>query len=120
MADRSALLGAKLRVLKSLVFGAGAGPGLSQGWGTPVFFAVGTVGYDPQPHDVVLIPGHAGLYAPEGYDSGHGDPDTAFEASPVRIDATYLTPAQHNNPMEPHATLAVWRDGLLHPSVVLV
>ncbi len=66
------------------------------------------VGYEPQPHDVVLTPGHTGLYAPAGYDSGRGDPDRAFEASPVRIDATYLTPAQHNNPMEPHATTAVW------------
>lgn len=43
------LLGAKIRLLKSLVIGAGAGPGLSQGWGTPVFSAVGTVGYDPLP-----------------------------------------------------------------------
>jgi outer membrane protein OmpA-like peptidoglycan-associated protein len=43
------LLGAKLRVLRSLVIGAGAGPGLTQGWGTPVFFAVGSVGYAPLP-----------------------------------------------------------------------
>ncbi len=51
-ASAELLLGAKLRVLKSLVFGAGAGPGLSQGWGTPVFSAVGTVGYDPLPAKV--------------------------------------------------------------------
>ncbi len=43
------LLGAKLRLLRSLVVGAGAGPGLTQGWGTPVFFAVGSVGYEPLP-----------------------------------------------------------------------
>ncbi|MEP7123688.1 MAG: OmpA family protein [Byssovorax sp.] len=43
------LLGAKLRLLKSLVLGAGAGPGLTQGWGTPVFFAVGSVAYSPLP-----------------------------------------------------------------------
>ena len=43
------LLGAKLRLLKSLVIGAGAGPGLTQGWGTPVFFAVGSVAYAPLP-----------------------------------------------------------------------
>jgi OmpA-OmpF porin, OOP family len=43
------LLGAKLRLLRSLVIGAGAGPGLTQGWGTPVFFAVGSVGYEPLP-----------------------------------------------------------------------
>ncbi len=43
------LLGAKVRVLRSLVLGAGAGPGLTQGWGTPVLFAVGSVGYEPLP-----------------------------------------------------------------------
>ncbi|MFO0761034.1 MAG: OmpA family protein [Byssovorax sp.] len=43
------LMGAKLRPLPPLVFGVGAGPGLTHGWGTPVFFAVGTIGYDPRP-----------------------------------------------------------------------
>ncbi|MEZ4300026.1 MAG: OmpA family protein [Polyangiaceae bacterium] len=43
------LLSAKLRVFKSFVIGAGAGPGISQGWGTPVFAAAGTLGYDPLP-----------------------------------------------------------------------
>ena len=43
------LLGARLRLLKSLVIGAGAGPGLTQGWGTPVFFAVGSLAYAPLP-----------------------------------------------------------------------
>jgi outer membrane protein OmpA-like peptidoglycan-associated protein len=42
------LLGAKLRFLSFLVVGAGAGPGLSQGYGTPVFFAVGSIGYEPR------------------------------------------------------------------------
>ncbi|MEV5572385.1 xanthine dehydrogenase family protein molybdopterin-binding subunit [Spirillospora sp. NPDC052269] len=37
-----------------------------------------------------------------------GDPDAAFADSPVKVDATYRTPAEHNNPMEPHATLAYW------------
>ena len=35
-------------------------------------------------------------------------PDAAFAASDVQVDATYTTPAEHNNPMEPHATTAVW------------
>jgi OOP family OmpA-OmpF porin len=39
------LIGAKLRPLPFLVVGAGAGPGLTNGWGTPSFFAVGSVGY---------------------------------------------------------------------------
>ncbi len=43
------LIGAKVRVLNSLVIGAGAGPGLSQAWGTPVAFAVGSIAYEPLP-----------------------------------------------------------------------
>ena len=31
-----------------------------------------------------------------------------FAAAPVKIDATYTTPAQSHAMMEPHATLAVW------------
>ena len=43
------LLGAKLRPIDWLVLGAGAGPGLTQGWGTPVALAVGSIGYEPKP-----------------------------------------------------------------------
>src|SRR5258708_7834116 len=32
----------------------------------------------------------------------------ALAAAPVRIDATYTTPVEHHNPMEPHATIALW------------
>ncbi|WP_037381097.1 xanthine dehydrogenase family protein molybdopterin-binding subunit [Sinorhizobium americanum] len=41
-------------------------------------------------------------------DSAIGDFDGAFAAAPVKVDATYRTPYEHHNPMEPHATLAVW------------
>ena len=41
------LVGVKVRPLPFLVVGAGAGPGLTQGYGTPVFFAVGSIGYEP-------------------------------------------------------------------------
>ncbi|WP_153535936.1 xanthine dehydrogenase family protein molybdopterin-binding subunit [Actinomadura macrotermitis] len=63
---------------------------------------------------VRLSPRDPGLCKPEkangGYpaDTADGDPDAAFAASAIRIDATYRTPAEHNNPMEPHATIAVW------------
>jgi len=43
------LLGAKVRPLRALVLGAGAGPGLTHGYGTPVWFAVGSIGYEPLP-----------------------------------------------------------------------
>lgn len=42
-----------------------------------------------------------------------GDVDAALSAAPVTIDHTYTTPQQHNNPMEPHTTVAQWtRHGL--------
>lgn len=41
-------------------------------------------------------------------DSRRGDPDAAFNAAPVQFEATYTTPIEHHNPMEPHATVARW------------
>jgi xanthine dehydrogenase YagR molybdenum-binding subunit len=35
--------------------------------------------------------------------------DDALRASPVLMDATYTEPIYHHNPMEPHATTAVWQ-----------
>lgn len=37
-----------------------------------------------------------------------GTAQTAFDAAPVKIDATYVIPAETHNPMEMHATIAVW------------
>ncbi|MCP2334695.1 xanthine dehydrogenase family protein molybdopterin-binding subunit [Actinomadura rupiterrae] len=45
---------------------------------------------------------------PHGDPVEMGDPDAAFAVAPVRLDVTYRTPPEHNNPMEPHATLAYW------------
>ena len=42
-----------------------------------------------------------------------GDAEAAFEAAPVKVDSTYVTPAQHHNPIELYATSAEWRDGKL-------
>jgi xanthine dehydrogenase YagR molybdenum-binding subunit len=52
-----------------------------------------------------INPGHIGG---DPADSAIGDFDAAFANAPVKIDATYTTPYQHQAPMEPHATLAVW------------
>lgn len=41
-------------------------------------------------------------------DTHEGDFDAAFASAPVKIDATYVVPYEHNMPMEPHATQAVW------------
>ncbi|HVV83579.1 MAG TPA: xanthine dehydrogenase family protein molybdopterin-binding subunit, partial [Kofleriaceae bacterium] len=42
-------------------------------------------------------------------DSKRGDVDAALAAAPHRLDVTYRTPVETHNPMEPHATIAVWR-----------
>jgi outer membrane protein OmpA-like peptidoglycan-associated protein len=55
------LLGAKLRPLRSLVVGAGAGPGLTQGYGTPKWFAVASVGYEPLPDRTKADRDHDGI-----------------------------------------------------------
>ena len=41
-------------------------------------------------------------------DSAIGDFDNAFVNAPVKIEATYTTPYQHQVPMEPHSTMAMW------------
>jgi xanthine dehydrogenase YagR molybdenum-binding subunit len=40
-----------------------------------------------------------------------GDTATAFAAAPVKHDAVYSTPAETHNPIELHASVAVYRDG---------
>jgi xanthine dehydrogenase YagR molybdenum-binding subunit len=65
-------------------------------------------------HDALLRPDHPGLYTPEKVnpsfpaETSSGDVDGALAAAAVTIDVTYRTPALHNNPMEPHATIARW------------
>ncbi len=40
--------------------------------------------------------------------SRRGDPEAAYDASPVRLDRTYVTPAETHNPIELHASLATY------------
>jgi xanthine dehydrogenase YagR molybdenum-binding subunit len=40
--------------------------------------------------------------------SSIGDAETAIADAAIRIDGAYTMPDRHHNPMEPHATLAVW------------
>jgi xanthine dehydrogenase YagR molybdenum-binding subunit len=37
-----------------------------------------------------------------------GDAESAYQQAPVKLDVTYLTPVETHNPMEMHATIAVW------------
>jgi len=41
-------------------------------------------------------------------DAVRGDFDSAFNGAGHKIDATYETPVEHHNPMEPHAAIAAW------------
>jgi xanthine dehydrogenase YagR molybdenum-binding subunit len=40
--------------------------------------------------------------------SRRGDAGAAFDAAPVKLDETYVTPAEAHNPIELHATTAIW------------
>lgn len=70
--------------------------------------------YEAEEHDSILTGDHPGLYTPEKVnpdfpaETSEGDFEGAFAAAEVQIDRTYRTPAEHNNPMEPHTTLAFW------------
>ena len=44
-----------------------------------------------------------------GPETKKGDPDAAFAAAPVRVDATYVQAREQHNAMEPHATVAQWQ-----------
>lgn len=76
--------------------------------------------YDTAPHSTELTADHPSVYAPAKVNPDYptdtvvGDFDDAYTVADVRIDYTYRTPAQFNNPMEPHAATAQWNgDGLL-------
>ncbi len=78
------------------------------------------VSYEERPHDVVLRADHPDIYTPEKVnpafpsESSKGDFEGGFAAAARTVDATYTTPAFHNNPMEPHASVAIWEaDGSL-------
>jgi xanthine dehydrogenase YagR molybdenum-binding subunit len=74
------------------------------------------VRYEEQPHNVELRANLSNLYKPEKVipdvetDTNQGDVEMALATAPVSIDHTYTTPAEHNNPLEPHTTLAIWSD----------
>ncbi|HEX4322672.1 MAG TPA: xanthine dehydrogenase family protein molybdopterin-binding subunit [Acidobacteriaceae bacterium] len=40
--------------------------------------------------------------------SKRGEVDKAFAAAPVKVDQSYITPVETHNPIEMHATVAVW------------
>ena len=45
--------------------------------------------------------------------SERGDPDKAFAGAPVKLEQTYVTPAETHNPIELQATTAMWAGSML-------
>jgi xanthine dehydrogenase YagR molybdenum-binding subunit len=62
----------------------------------------------PLADDIFGEPGVMDLLA-----DGVGSIDDALAASEVTVSGTYTQPIKHHNAMEPHATVATWRDGYL-------
>ncbi|MGX6605802.1 xanthine dehydrogenase family protein molybdopterin-binding subunit [Micromonosporaceae bacterium Da 78-11] len=67
-----------------------------------------------EPHSSLLTADDPGLYTPEQVNpafpavSDLGDVPAGLAAAQAAVDVTYETPALFNNPMEPHATIALW------------
>src|SRR5260221_4946880 len=74
------------------------------------------VDYQARAHDVELRSDRDDLYAPDHInpsfdtDSIHGDVDAALVSAAVTLDATYTTPMEHHNPLEPSATIPISAD----------
>jgi xanthine dehydrogenase YagR molybdenum-binding subunit len=77
------------------------------------------VEYEEAPHDVALAADRTDLYAPEQVnptfptDTAEGDVEAALATAPVTVRQTYTTAMYHNNPLEPHATTALWDGAML-------
>ncbi|WP_131103694.1 xanthine dehydrogenase family protein molybdopterin-binding subunit [Ornithinimicrobium sufpigmenti] len=72
------------------------------------------VRYEAEDHDADFR-GRPGREEPEDAedDVDTGDVEAALGQAEVVHEATYTTPMEHNNPMEPHTTTALWEGGTL-------
>ncbi|MGZ6779693.1 MAG: xanthine dehydrogenase family protein molybdopterin-binding subunit [Mycobacterium sp.] len=83
------------------------------------------VHYDVAAHKTQLSGDDPNLYAPEKVSAGHptdtsdGDVEAALRDAPVLVSQTYSTPHEHNNPMEPHACIAIWNTDGDQPRLTL-
>src|SRR5260370_7762966 len=74
--------------------------------------------YEPEPALVTLESGMAKAYQPQSVrgmpatvsilEPGASSIDDVVRQSDVSIAEEYTTPVEHHNPMEPHATVAIW------------
>ncbi|NGO79613.1 xanthine dehydrogenase family protein molybdopterin-binding subunit [Streptomyces sp. YC504] len=98
-------------------------------WGWPVALVVAetpeqaragadalVVAYEAEPHDTDFSGERTDAFALDGVvpaTLAKGDEEAELAASAVVVDASYTTPEEHHNPMEPHAATAYWQDGRL-------
>jgi xanthine dehydrogenase YagR molybdenum-binding subunit len=72
------------------------------------------VSYAEEQHDSELTADHRGLYTPETVNPGYpadtvdGDVAAAMAGAHATVEQTYTTAMVHNNPLEPHASTALW------------
>jgi xanthine dehydrogenase YagR molybdenum-binding subunit len=76
------------------------------------------VSYERTPGAFDLAAAKASATRPEKLINGPsdtvvGDFAAAFDAAPVKLDATYTTPDESHAMMEPHSTMAQWNDDVL-------
>ncbi|WP_347160047.1 xanthine dehydrogenase family protein molybdopterin-binding subunit [Pontibacter chitinilyticus] len=77
------------------------------------------VSYEDAPHDTNLLADRDEAYKPEKYKSekppkSRGNIDKAFAEADAKVDQEYFHTSEHHNPMEMHASTAIWeQDGML-------
>lgn len=67
--------------------------------------------YQEQPHNISVEQAKANgsVITPENRpDKSRGDAESALANAEVSIDLDYKVPTEHHNPIEPHATIAIW------------
>src|SRR6476661_4280523 len=65
---------------------------------------------EPENEPEVVQTAHGAL---KRLQSERGDPDKAFASAPVKVDQTYVTPAETHNPIELQGTIAMWDGQML-------
>jgi len=76
--------------------------------------AAAAVRVNYEPASLNVSPSLSDELPPEGQHGGpqvlshRGDTDAAFASAAVTVDEVYITPVETHNPMEMHATVAVW------------
>lgn len=69
--------------------------------------------YQKEPHVTDLHSERARSFAIDGTEKPRGDAGKTFASAAVRLEAEYVIPTEHHNPMELFASTAIWEDGQL-------